>query len=258
MSVVLIEMLGHEKVANAYGIVAFFNGLANLVGPPVLSKWDANTFPIYIECIIVLILLGQFTLKKNDNTTENVTLFSTTSTVESISSSTPLQGFFSKVQTEHPAHRDTYTNVILISGIMIIISAVILLRIAFQFKPFDSPVKKKIDNGHSCGKVFSSEEKGTGYCDTSSTPAPSSKMASLNLTFGKQTGKALHCVLRQTRDKDAWLVMLHLGCLHASMSQLTLLYETTDETQVPVCLVHHKQVIATLMRQHLLIWARIH
>lgn len=36
--VVLVDMLGTNKMANAYGIVSFFDGLAALIGPPILSE----------------------------------------------------------------------------------------------------------------------------------------------------------------------------------------------------------------------------
>ncbi|XP_046912896.2 monocarboxylate transporter 12 [Dermatophagoides farinae] len=35
--VVLVDMLGTNKMANAYGIVSFFDGLAALIGPPILN-----------------------------------------------------------------------------------------------------------------------------------------------------------------------------------------------------------------------------
>lgn len=37
--VVLVDMLGTNKMANALGIISFFDGFAALIGPPIISKF---------------------------------------------------------------------------------------------------------------------------------------------------------------------------------------------------------------------------
>ncbi|UXI22630.1 DNA-directed RNA polymerases I II and III subunit RPABC2-like [Sarcoptes scabiei] len=44
--VVLVNMLGHEQMANSFGIISFFNGIGALIGPPLLNSIVS---PIEIE-----------------------------------------------------------------------------------------------------------------------------------------------------------------------------------------------------------------
>ena len=37
-SVILMDMLGAERLASSFGLLSFFQGLGNLVGPPLSGK----------------------------------------------------------------------------------------------------------------------------------------------------------------------------------------------------------------------------
>ena len=39
-TIILVQLLGMDKLTNAYGIVMLAAGLANLVGPPVAGMYD--------------------------------------------------------------------------------------------------------------------------------------------------------------------------------------------------------------------------
>lgn len=39
MSVILVDLLGLEKLTNAFGILMVFQGVACLIGPPVIGQW---------------------------------------------------------------------------------------------------------------------------------------------------------------------------------------------------------------------------
>ena len=50
-------MLGSDKVANAYGIVAFVNGISSAIGPPLLSKRTCMIY-IFISFLILFAYLS--------------------------------------------------------------------------------------------------------------------------------------------------------------------------------------------------------
>lgn len=43
-SVVLVDLLGLEKLTNAFGLLLLFQGVASLIGPPLAGKTSINFY----------------------------------------------------------------------------------------------------------------------------------------------------------------------------------------------------------------------
>lgn len=41
-SVVLVDLLGLEKLTNAFGLLLLFQGIASLIGPPIAGDYNAK------------------------------------------------------------------------------------------------------------------------------------------------------------------------------------------------------------------------
>lgn len=52
-SVILVDLLGLEKLTNAFGLLLLFQGIASLIGPPI-----AGTTLMFFFAIFVLILFS--------------------------------------------------------------------------------------------------------------------------------------------------------------------------------------------------------
>lgn len=50
-SVILVDLLGLEKLTNAFGLLLLFQGIASLVGPPIAGKLHHNSFKKEIHLI---------------------------------------------------------------------------------------------------------------------------------------------------------------------------------------------------------------
>jgi hypothetical protein len=48
-SVILVDLLGIEKLTNAFGILLLFQGVASFIGPPIIGK---KLLSIYFEPIL--------------------------------------------------------------------------------------------------------------------------------------------------------------------------------------------------------------
>lgn len=52
-SVILVDLLGLERLTNAFGVLLLFQGIASLVGPPLAGKYLSPPFflpPQEISC----------------------------------------------------------------------------------------------------------------------------------------------------------------------------------------------------------------
>lgn len=45
-SVILVDLLGLEKLTNAFGLLLLFQGIASFVGPPLAGKLKASSFSL--------------------------------------------------------------------------------------------------------------------------------------------------------------------------------------------------------------------
>ena len=48
-SVVLVDLLGLDKLTNAFGLLLMFQGIASVIGPPIIGKYLLSTFNIYSQ-----------------------------------------------------------------------------------------------------------------------------------------------------------------------------------------------------------------
>lgn len=47
-SVILVDLLGLDKLTNAFGILLMFQGIASLVGPPIAGKYTFYFYSHYL------------------------------------------------------------------------------------------------------------------------------------------------------------------------------------------------------------------
>ena len=52
-SVVLVDLLGLDKLTNAFGLVLMFQGIASLAGPPIAGNYRYNFKSIMQYCYVV-------------------------------------------------------------------------------------------------------------------------------------------------------------------------------------------------------------
>lgn len=48
-SVILVDLLGLEKLTDAFGLLLLFQGFASITGPPIAGKYSSDVFPQHIS-----------------------------------------------------------------------------------------------------------------------------------------------------------------------------------------------------------------
>ena len=52
-SVVLVDLLGLDKLTNAFGLLLLFQGIASVMGPPIIGRLYKIVYAVFIERYLI-------------------------------------------------------------------------------------------------------------------------------------------------------------------------------------------------------------